>query len=113
MHAQTEHFSESQHGMRTLFTDMPAGVQDVQVTAGLKLQQAAESMSAASAKLDRSLDGEAPSLQAALALSDAVSALQESLAAEAMAALFSLRQQAGKPHIDIPSPFHPCSNIHF
>ncbi|KAK9849106.1 hypothetical protein WJX84_005227 [Apatococcus fuscideae] len=72
-------------------------LQDVQVTAGLKLQQAAESTSAASAKIDNRLDREGPSLQAALALSDAVSALQESLAAEAFAALLTLRQQAGPP----------------
>ena len=74
---------------------MCMGVQDMQVTAGLKLQQAAESTSAASAKMDSSLDGERPSLQSALALADAVNALQESLCAEAFAALLLLRQQAG------------------
>ena len=105
----TQRASESQHGVRKLFNGMLVDVQDVQVTAGLKLQQAAESTSAASAKLDSSLDGEVPSLQAALALSDAVSALQESLAAEALAALFSLRQQAGKPHIDARSPAIPAA----
>lgn len=70
-------------------------VQDIQTTAGLKLQQAAESISAASAKLDSSTGQEVPSLQAALSLADAVDALQQGLAAEAFAALLSLRQQAG------------------
>ena len=75
-------------------------MQDVQLTVGTKIQQAAESISAASSKLDSQRGGEAPSLQAALALADAVDALQEALAAEAFAALLSLRQQAGQ----LPGP---------
>ena len=75
-------------------------MQDVQLTVGTKVQQAAESISAASSKLDSQRGGEAPSLQAALALADAVDALQEALAAEAFAALLSLRQQAGQ----LPGP---------
>ncbi len=70
-------------------------MQDMQAKTGQKLQQAAESISAASAKLDSSTGQEVPSLQAALSLADAVDALQQGLAAEAFAALLSLRQQAG------------------
>ncbi|KAK9866947.1 hypothetical protein WJX84_002501 [Apatococcus fuscideae] len=82
--------------LQALAASMPQQ-QDVQLTVGTKVQQAAESISAASSKLDSQRGGEAPSLQAALALADAVDALQEALAAEAFAALLSLRQQAGPP----------------
>ena len=74
---------------------MAVAAQAVQVTVGLKLQQAAESITAAFGKLDSSIGPEVPSLQAALALADAVDALQHSLTAEAFAALLSLRKQAG------------------
>ena len=57
-------------------------MQDMQAKTGQKLQQAAESISAASAKLDSSTGQEVPSLQAALSLADAVDALQQGVAAE-------------------------------
>ena len=78
-----------------------SGTQDIQVTGGLKLQQAAESLTAASAKLDASAGRETPSLQAALALADAADALQQGLTAEAFAALLALRQQAGQHPVDV------------